>query len=145
LPGAVLAVGGLDQLLLAAVDDQEAVGGQVAEVAGGQPAVPERLGHAGVHVTQGHLRAADQDLAVCGDAHHGLRQRLADGADPVASGCPDVPGHDQHAVADRVGQLGPVPPGPQQQVAGRRLVRRLDQRHQVVVGPLQQPAGHLGA
>ena len=79
----VLAAGGDDQLLLPVGDLQEAVGVELADVAGVQPAVGvERL--AGplrvLVVAAHHQRAADQHLAVVGDPHLHAGERLADRA-----------------------------------------------------------------
>ncbi|AKZ55655.1 hypothetical protein SAM23877_2606 [Streptomyces ambofaciens ATCC 23877] len=82
----VLAAGGLDQVLLAVGDAQVAVGRELADVAGVEPAVA--LQHLGgllgqLVVALHDAGAAQQDLAVVRDAHLGAGQRLADRAGAV--------------------------------------------------------------
>ena len=81
-----LAAGGLQQLFLAIGDDQVAVFIEIADVAGGKPAVG-RNGFASLVgllvVTHHDARAADEDFAVIGDAHLDVLQGMADGADVV--------------------------------------------------------------
>jgi hypothetical protein len=119
----------------------------------------QHVGHA-VHVGAAGLGQRDGQAQVGGgvdDVGEAAGQGLPGGRLQTEPGCPDVAGQDRHPAAptvtgqrgcsptDLLGQLRPVPPGPQQPAAGRRLVRGVDQRHQVVVGPLEQPAGDLGA
>ena len=56
-------------------------GGQVAEVAGLQPAVADGRFEFPLEVTARHLGTTDQDLAVVGDADLGLGQGLPDRPD----------------------------------------------------------------
>ena len=83
----VLAARGDHDVLLAARDRQVAVVVERAEVAGVQPAVlahgAERGRVAGTVVAPEDVRAADEDLAVVGDLDLGVRERAADGAEPV--------------------------------------------------------------
>src|SRR5690606_26017926 len=81
--GHVLAAGGLDQLLLAVGDGEAAFLVQLADVAGVEPAVLQRLRRLlGQVVVAAHDAApADEDLAVVGDADLRARQRLADRAE----------------------------------------------------------------
>ena len=69
-----------DHFLLAPADEQLAVGADLADVAGVEPAVLERargfLG--GVEVAGRDVLAADEDLAVGGDLHLDAGDRLAD-------------------------------------------------------------------
>ena len=70
-----------DQILLAVGDDDPALGVEMADVAGVQPAVVEhprgflRVTPIAVH----DVLALDHDLAVLGDGDHGVHQRRADG------------------------------------------------------------------
>ena len=65
--------------------DEEAIGIELAEVAGVEPAVADHFGRGGlvVPIAEHDVRAADEDLAVVGDADFDVRQRPADGAEPV--------------------------------------------------------------
>ena len=80
----VLPAGGDDQLLLPVGDLQEAVGVELADVAGVHPPAvvqrfrPRPLGV--LVVAAHHQRPANQDLAVVGDPHFHARERLADRA-----------------------------------------------------------------
>ena len=80
LPPAVLKSDFLRSVIL-----QEAVGVDLADVAGVDPAVLQRLGgRLGVLVVAEHVaRALDQDLAVVGDLQLDARERLAHGQEPV--------------------------------------------------------------
>ena len=85
----VLAARGDDDVLLAAGDGEEAVGVERAQVAGVQPAVVRRA----AVIAGEHVQAADDDLAVGGDAHLDAGQRAADrpergGASSVAIAMP---------------------------------------------------------
>ena len=84
----VLAARGDDDVLLAAGDLDEAVGVDLAEVAGVQPAVDDRL--AGrllvLVIALEYVRAPDEDLAVVRDPHLATGKRLADRADPEVLG-----------------------------------------------------------
>ena len=81
--GDVLAAGGDDDVLLAAGDLEEAVGVDLADVAGVEPAVDERLAGRLVVlvVALEDVRPAHQDLAVVGDLHLAAGERLADRAE----------------------------------------------------------------
>ena len=81
--GDVLAAGGDDDLLLAAGDPQVAVLVELAEVAGVEPAVDDRLGGRGrvVAVPAQTLTPCSEDLAVVRDPDAAAGQRLADRAD----------------------------------------------------------------
>ena len=76
----VLAAGGDDDVLLAAGDLDVAVGVDLADVAGVQPAVDERLAGRllGSCSSPGRRSGRDQDLAVLGDLDLAARERLAD-------------------------------------------------------------------
>ena len=80
----VQAVRGDDHLLLAPVDGQPAVGIESADVAGMEPAVPER-GRGGVRsvvVPGGHVVAAYEDLSVVGNPDLDAGDRSAHGPAP---------------------------------------------------------------
>ena len=89
--GDVLAAGGHEDLLLAPGDPQEAVVVELADVAGVEPAVADRLGGRRVvaAVAAEQVDAAQADLAVVGDAHVDAGQRQADRADPHLAGAVD--------------------------------------------------------
>ena len=82
--GDVLAAGGDDDVLLAAGDLDEAVGVDLADVAGVEPAVDDRLpGRLLVLVVAlEDVRALDQDLAVVGDLDLAAGEGFADRARP---------------------------------------------------------------
>ena len=71
-----------DHLLLAAADEQLAVGADLADVAGVEPAVLERARRflGGVEVAGRDVLAAHENLAVGGDLHLDAGDRLADRA-----------------------------------------------------------------
>ena len=81
--GDVLAARGDDDVLLAAGDRQVAVVVELADVAGVQPAVDERLPRRllVLVVALEDVRAPDQDLAVVGDLDLAARERAADRAE----------------------------------------------------------------
>src|SRR5690606_8431501 len=82
------AVGGLEQVLLAVGDPQEAVVVELADVAGVEPLVlAERLGRRRLElvVAGGDTRAAEQDLAVLGDLDLGAGQGPADATELIAA------------------------------------------------------------
>ena len=76
----VLAHRGLEERLLAIRNLQEAIGVDLADVAGVDPPVPQRLGRLRrfLVVPQHVARALDEDLAVVGNLHLDARERLAD-------------------------------------------------------------------
>ena len=78
----VLPVRGLQQVLLAPVDDESAVTGDVAEIARLEPAIAERL-LVLLDVAGHHLRSPHLELAIVGDPDLCLGQQLAGRPDAV--------------------------------------------------------------
>ncbi len=95
--GDVLAAGGHDELLLAADDLEEPVGVDLAEIAGVEPAVLDRLGGRRVvlPVAVEDDTTLHQQLTVVGDPHAVALQQLSDGA-----------GLDGTDLVDRDGRAG---------------------------------------
>ena len=84
-----LAAGGFEQLLLAVGDVEKAVGVDVGDVAGAEPALRVealRIGFGFVPVAGEDRRAADQQLAVFGEFEFDIGQRHAGRAHAVMNG-----------------------------------------------------------
>ena len=81
----VLATSGDDEVFLTAGDGDEAIFGDIAQIAGVQPAISDLLGSDPrvVVVALAHQRSFDHQLAVLGNAGGDTAHRHADGADAV--------------------------------------------------------------
>ena len=129
-----------DHLLLAAANEHLAIGTDLADVAGVEPAVFERPRRVGfvVEVAASHIFAADEDLAVRRDLHRHARDRLADRP---------FPGPERMIQRDDRRRFGePVPlHDDEPQLTEERLEVRLERRRADHERPELEPKGSVNA